>query len=346
MHYKRQVLLLAAFLVIFVAANFIVWKMSTEDLLTDNHYVGGDLARLGYYSGSKDCRKNSNDLPRRHVSIKNYSGGKVDMITIGDSFTNGGAGGKNAYYQDYIASINGFNVLNINRQVNLDVLTISSILLNNGFFDTFKPRYLLISMAERGCGDIAGTVDFDRNVSQKEMAQLKIVDYFARRPHVSFINDGNMKFVLYSILRRFSDHAFFNEVYVGKMREPLFSVRCSKDLLFFKYKKFLGKEEVARLNDNLNTLADRLNNKGIRLVFLPCLDKYTLYSDFIERNPYPRSTFFEDFRPLTKRYIFIDTKAILMEEVKKGEKDIFYADDTHWSWKAAKKLFETVRFDR
>ena len=128
------------------------------------------------------------------------------------------------------------------------------------------------------------------------------------------------------------------------MRAPLFSVMCGKDLLFFKSKKFFSRAELARLNDNLNTLADRLNKKGIRLVFMPCVDKYTLYSDFIEHNPYPRSTFYEDFRPLTKRYLFIDTKAILMEELKKGEKDIFYADDTHWSWKASSKIFSRIKF--
>ena len=346
MRYKQAALIFAAFIAIFVALNFIIWKMWTEDLLTDDHCDGGDMSRLGYYPCSKDCRKNSNDLPRRHVSLKNYQGGNVDLVTIGDSFTNGGAGGRNAFYQDYIASINDFKVLNINRLVNQDILTTSSFLLNNGFFDTIKPRYLLISMAERGCGDLAGSIDFESNVSQNEMAQLKIMDYYTKRPRVSFINDGNMKFLLYGILRHFSDHAFFNDVYVRQMREPLFSVRSGKDLLFFKSKKFFSPDEVARLNDNLNTFAKRLNKKGIRLIFMPCVDKYTLYSDFIESNPYPRSSFFEDIRPLTKRYLFIDTKAILMEELKRGEKDIFYADDTHWSWKAAKKIFETVRFDR
>lgn len=78
---------------------------------------------------------------------------------------------------------------------------------------------------------------------------------------------------------------------------------------------------------------------------MPCVDKYNLYSNYIINNPYPRSIFFEELRKLPKRYHLIDTKAILTEEVRKGEKDVFYADDTHWSWKASKKVFETIKFE-
>ena len=77
---------------------------------------------------------------------------------------------------------------------------------------------------------------------------------------------------------------------------------------------------------------------------MPVVDKYNLYSNFIVDNPYPRSTFFEKLRQLPKRYAFIDTKQILMEELERGELDLYYPDDSHWSWKAPQKIFNTVRF--
>jgi hypothetical protein len=52
--------------------------------------------------------------------------------------------------------------------------------------------------------------------------------------------------------------------------------------------------------------------------------------------------FFELLRPQLKEYRFIDTKKLLVEEVNKGEKDVYYSDDTHWSWKAAKKIAENM----
>jgi hypothetical protein len=80
---------------------------------------------------------------------------------------------------------------------------------------------------------------------------------------------------------------------------------------------------------------------------MPAVDKYELYRDLIvpaDLGRAPRSIFFEELRKLPKSYRFIDTKALLEEELKRGELDIFYADDSHWSWKAPQKIFETVRF--
>jgi hypothetical protein len=129
----------------------------------------------------------------------------------------------------------------------------------------------------------------------------------------------------------------------------MFNVKDGATLLFYREDiKNIEKSNaasIANLNDNLNLLADKLAKKGIRLYFMPCVDKYNLYGEFIVNNRYPRSTFFELLRSLPKRYTFIDTKSILIKELRKGEKDIFYADDTHWSWKASQKIFETVRFD-
>jgi len=78
---------------------------------------------------------------------------------------------------------------------------------------------------------------------------------------------------------------------------------------------------------------------------MPSVDKYNLYSRFIVDNPYPDSRFFEELRKLPKRYVFIDTKKLLLGELERGEKDLFYPDDTHWSWKAPKRIFSEIRFD-
>jgi hypothetical protein len=77
---------------------------------------------------------------------------------------------------------------------------------------------------------------------------------------------------------------------------------------------------------------------------MPIVDKYNLYSDYIVGNSYPRSVFFEKLRKQSRRYELIDTKAILEPDVRAGERDIYYSDDTHWGWKASDSIFRTVRF--
>jgi hypothetical protein len=86
-------IILATYFAAFILVNLLIWKGWTEVLLS-SRYEGGDLARLGYVSGLKKVRTTYNDLPEQHQEMKDYGGGKVDMITIGDSFSIGGGEGR------------------------------------------------------------------------------------------------------------------------------------------------------------------------------------------------------------------------------------------------------------
>jgi len=41
--------------------------------------------------------------------------------------------------------------------------------------------------------------------------------------------------------------------------------------------------------------------------------------------------------------LFIDTKEILARTLENNELGIFHQDDTHWTWKASKAIFSTIR---
>ncbi|MSN26397.1 MAG: hypothetical protein GJV46_11095 [Geobacter sp.] len=346
MNYKHFALSFIVLLVFFTGGNYFVWKCWTEDLLSDRQYQGGDLARMGYIDTSKHNRKSIDDLPRRHVEFANYAGGKVDIVTIGDSFSNGGAGGKNRYYQDYIATLHGMEVLNIPPYKDLDPVRTVSIMLNSGVLDSMHPGYVMVSMHEWGyMPALASPVDFSTSLDRDSIKRLRPMEYNAPHPVVNFINNGNVKFLLNKLLYKFADHTFVSRVYKRKLSQPLFSTPDDSSLLFLRPKITSDDKALLALNSNLNILADRLAEKGIKLVFMPCVDKLTLYSDFLVSNPYPVSTFFEGLAKLPKRYRFIDTRAILLQELRKGEKDVFYADDTHWSWKASETIFHTQRFN-
>ena len=286
------------------------------------------------------------DLPVRHLELSDYSGQKIDVLTMGDSFSGGGAGGRNRYYQDYIATINNCTVLNLAPYQAIDNISALSIYVNNGYLDKIKPKYIILESSEKLCiENLARTVNFAAATPIAEMDKVKRLEYNARLPDVSLINEGNFKFILYSFLYNFSDDAFLSKVHMTELSRPFFSVKNAKKLVFLRddIRKIprATAESVEQLNNNLNTLADKLQARGIRLYFMLCADKYNLYRDYIVHNRYPASTLFEQLRKMPKRYEFIDTKAILAEELKKGEKDVYYADDTHWSWKASKIIFES-----
>lgn len=348
--YKKYTWRVLAVLLAFIAANAVIWKCWTESILAGTSN-GGDLARMGYLPGSKLPRKNHVDLPVRHLEEGEYRGQPVRVLTIGDSFSNGGGGGKNRFYQDYIASINRCTVLNIEPYQALDPMALTVALMNNGTLDRIRPRYLLLSVTEKfSVAQLAKPVDFTMHLAPEKLAGLKKMGYNSIPPvKVFFVNEGNFKFLWYSLLYRFSDNAYGGKTHVRELDRPFFSVKDSRRLLFYRDDirsiPLSNPKTMALMNANLNTLADLLREKGILLYFMPCVDKYDLYSRFIVENPYPASTFFDELRKLPKRYALIDTKKLLLEELERGEKDVFYPDDTHWSWKASRKIFSETLFE-
>lgn len=347
MKYKRLVLIVVAVLASFAALNYAVWKIWTQDLITDIHYSGGDLTRMGYILGSKLYRTNKVNLPRRHISLQEYRGQQVDVVTIGDSFSQGGGGGENRFYQDYIASIHKLSVINLTHYHDLDFISTISLFLNNGFLERMRPRFVLICATERNLKSMAQQIDFQRVVPIDTVMAFKEYPYRSHPSKVPFINSGNIKLPLNALWYSRTDHGLFGNVQLTDLTMDCFTVKNSRKLLYLPYEQGVDIADVQQLNENLNKLAERLGRKGIQLVYMPYVDKYTLYSKWLTRRKYPESQFFELLRPLPKRYHFVDTKALLREEVEQGGKDIFYPDDTHSSWKASKKIFENVKiFDR
>lgn len=356
MKYRSFSFWVCVLLLCFTLYNLVVWEAFTGELLTGTKCVGGDLARLGYIPWARICRQNEDTLPQRHIEAADFTGGTVDVITIGDSFSNGGGGGKNRYYQDYLATRNNFTVLNIPQLKDIDKINTLSILNNNGYLDRLQPRFVLLECAEKMClQDLPGSIDFELSITTSEFSKHETVNYKDFPPtdntqlfKVDFFSEANLKFARNSLLYNFSANAFGSPVYKAKLSKPFFSTSDPELLLFhvsdIKDRKQYSVDNITRFHDYLNTLSDRLRAKGITLVFMPCVDKYNLYSEYLLDNPYPKSNFFEVFGKLPHRFKYIDTKDILRKELAKGEKDIYYADDTHWSWKASQRIFTDVRF--
>lgn len=339
-----------AVLAVFLAANFVIWKSFTADMLNAGEYVTPDLVRLAYVSGSTLRRKAGCTLPKRHIESAEFSGQRVDVLTIGDSFSNKGEVGPNQLYQDWLATEHNLTVMNVRPLNGLDEFETLIVLLNSGYLDLVRPHAVILETAERYCiGRYTGGVDFGLTKPRGEIEeQYGRPEGKHSLPVMSFVNMSNVKFLANSILYKFSANAFFSQVYIKDLSAPFFSVPRARRLLFFREElssiPFATARSVGVLNENLNVLAQRMKKKGITLYFMPAANKYTIYSDYIVDNPYPRSVFFELLRGLPKHYVFVDTKAILLEEVKKGEQDVYYPDDTHWSWKASKKIAESMKF--
>ena len=92
------------------------------------------------------------------------------------------------------------------------------------------------------------------------------------------------------------------------------------------------------VNQNLNTAARLLKAKGITLIFFVAADKSDLYYPYIlNKKGRSQNPFFQKMRDVQgKEYTYIDTLPILRQALERGEKDVYWLDDLHWSHKGIK----------
>lgn len=346
--------LLSFTILIFLAYHLSIWYFYTSKMLNlPTQHVVGDLGRMSYQINSLDYRKNYKDLNVSHFYKINYNGQKIDIVTLGDSFFNGGSGGKNAYIQDYLVQDTNLTVLNIlNFNPQQSPITLIENMIETGWFNKYEPKYFILETVER---DIPTIFNLTQKFPIKDLTQLEAEilspgqDLFTFVPEVSMINTANYKISYYRLVYIYNNHAQ-KQVYKFKLIKDLFSVKNSNTLLCYnediKRIASFSNNKLNEVNDKINKLSQTLSNYGIKLIFLVSVDKYDLYSDYIENNPFPENTFFQRYNNLKKDYIFIDTKNILTKLLKDNTLDVFYADDTHWSYKAneaiSKKLSKYI----
>ena len=343
---------------VFLIFNFIIFFNFTNKVYpeTSNSTIG-DLARMSYSVDIIQERENITDLEKLHLYQNQYNYENIDMVTIGDSFSNGGAGGKNRYYQDYISTIYNKKVLNLNIQNYKNYLEIIAFFANSGYLEKIGAKYVLIESVQREAlvrfarNDLNLAIKTDKNLEtifRNSMETYNIEKLHNLKP--SIINNLNLNAFIYNIKYYIKGYGKLNSsVYIEKLNKDLFTSKSSSKLAFYhediKKLSLETKENIELLNHNFNNLADILESKGIKLIFMPAVDKYNLYRPYIISNNYSESIFFEYLSTLDKKYIFINTKEILSKNLENSERDIFYADDTHWSYKASNNIIESDAFN-
>lgn len=326
------------FLAVILAAlglNFFIWKNVTSIILPQDGSIVGDLARMSYRTDIIAKRTGLVSSSQFHHEYFEDIGA-VDLITIGDSFSNGLGTGLGCFYQDMISKKYDLKILNLGLIEHGDnPIENILMLLQTKEFSELTPKYILLQVVERKIIDLLA-VDINWNVSSKAMrlGQLAAIKT-SEIPPQHFLNASNLKVLLYPILYQYDDNAYISKAYMAQLSESLFSSEGAKVLSFY-FEDLLNiskssRKTISYVVKNLNHLARILQKKGIKLIFMPTVDKYNLYSEYIVNNPYPKSSLFELFREASMDFAFVDTKYILSESLSEGVKDLYYSDDTHWS---------------
>lgn len=266
----------------------------------------------------------------RIESLSNYS---YSIITCGDSFSQLGLYG----YQNYM-SLKGLSIINYfpYGPLRWNPFQNAYDLMNLGYVDSTNVKVLIIESVERSLYQRLSKMDFTH----------------------TFLNEGNEEITCHSrdIL---SEAKIYFDVQVGLKEEeyPVKQLSLNKQLfsgthgniLYFYQDDVIENgfsipiDSCSQIRSNIDAIYDKAISKGILLYILICPDKYDLYQDFIVDNPYPRKTINEDFRRIVgNRDDIIIGKELLLPYVKNGEKDMYYLDDTHWSYKSSKIIADSL----
>lgn len=317
---------------------------------------GGDLSRIGKISIPKEYRNIFKNEFQEKIRFQDFSNidldknNSINILNIGDSFSRQGSIG----YQNYLSSYD-LSVVNIVTGMNDTDAPIQLLFafVNGDLLDKLKTDYIILETVERSFVSSSLKVDMNKKVSAKDFSKtyggkLKNKEKESSSLELGIFQDMTFYF-FWNILYHFDERAYTAKTYKVNLTKKLFSTP-QNELLFYRDDvddiKHNTIESVRELNKTLNILSKRLNEKGVKLIVLPAPNKYDVYYNFIANNHFPPNKFFDYLKEEKKEYIYINSKDLLLQHINNGTKDVYFADDSHWSPIAskiiAKKIFEEL----
>lgn len=330
--------------------HLVIWEKRTSYFFDkEKSKKIGDLARLSYKLNLSKNRYNEEHkkIPKFH---KVFNGQKnLDILTIGDSFSSGG-GPDFDYYQDFIADRYKLNIANL-KIVN-DLSSTFEVAIQKEFLKKYNPRVIIIQTVQREFLN-----RFEKKYKEFEYSEKYIDDFLFRhkaknindqeKPGFDFITNLNFKPFLFDILYLFSENAFFSKVYIVDIKKNLFDHIYGNKLLFY-YKDLEGHEDksckrVKSVVENLNKYAENLKKFDTKLMLLIAPDKFHIYKQYLHKQK-NENKLFDCIRSSKIKFEFINSDILLKNAVKNGVKEVYQFDDTHWTSKAIKILFDKSLF--
>ena len=343
---KKYILCVASVLYAFMIINLILW-----------HGVVGHVFMLGEFS-----RIGSTVFPeplteyihysQHHAEFANYAASGLkesfDVLTIGDSFTNGKDGGS---YPDCLVNNYGLKVLNV-RLTNYDPVQTLYILNESGWLDEISPSVVILESVERSAQKrLGGKIVIPLKMGAddvKHLLRIPLSDEnlsYGLMPAVMI--QANMKYLTNKLHHLRNPEELSPEACITKLERNFFTNTGYENTLLFLAEdlEYLTEPLNAEImNQNLNNAANLLKAKGIKLLFFAGVDKYDLYYPYIiDKKGRPENPFFHKIRELQgKDYVFVDSMKLLREALERGEQDVYWLNDTHWSHKGIKLVCDEL----
>jgi len=329
-HFLTRMAVGAVPLVLFILTTVYFWFCIRPNLRGDL----GELGKIQFDPGYSDSIL-APVLP--DCMVCDYIPGKplTGVLTIGDSFSQQ----KHNGYQNFLAHRLGERVTNyVLCPAEGDTPEQSAVdMLNSGFFDDCPGiEYVVIETVEREFVDRLNNLDFNRRAD--------------RLPGEASSSGGGTRSddglgVFRRMIRQGIDWIKLSlgletsPVCVVDLTKECFTVPDGESRLYF-YKDDLAclsatDDELSAAASNLKVLHSMFAGKGIKMIFMLAPDKYELYQHLAVGGVYPRRMLGRQLSALDTLGFVVNPLPELTRSLDMGEKDLYMANDTHWSSRGA-----------
>lgn len=294
----------------------------------------GDLGALGklrfdnIYHNSMLKPRTANDMP----SIYQPGDSLPSIVTIGDSFSDQYPNG----YQSFLADMLHCEITNIPLDSHLtDAIPGAFRLVNSGFFDNHpQVEWVIVECGEKSMlrqwllADTLAVADPLPIINFKEIPDESVLT-FSRRIFSQGID-----------WLKLSSGIVENPVKSIKLNRKCFTQPGKEDMLFFvkdDLKRLSASEaQLSEVDKRLKNLHSRFARRGIKMIYLIAPAKYGLYQHIAIDNPYPARLFSRQMSVFGNLDFVVNPYPVLKNAIDSGMKDVYMADDTHWSPEGAK----------
>lgn len=364
MNAKKYCIAISTIFLVFIITNIIIWHYGTKNSfgIGKGH---GDLGRIaGLHITDPNTHPINYLIKHREFQdvMDNTDDIKADVLTIGDSFSNGGGGN---YYQDYLCSKYNWSILNVPSKPYNNALQILYILEESGLLAQIQPKVVILESLSANMKYRFGMespqipkIDIDgfkqaqkcsltTEQTERELFYEKIVPGIMLKANLSYIEAW--------AYRRMNPNDYHLNEGVGMMNlnRAFFSNPGWEDKLVFPFSDanvHYDEKTLDNIVNNINGAADLCKKHDIELVFMPVENKFDVYYPYIVDPPpqYTESMVLRDMSNLPHRFIMINTSDVLRKKLESDDKeeyiDLFWVDDLHYSWKAHEAIAEQLQY--
>ena len=291
----------------------------------------GDLGRLGQIPFGKEYERNLQKKYLPTLRVDNFSGNEsshYNVVTIGDSFSQQGISG----YQNYLASLENNNVLNIERcSKDISPEQFAVDLLNSAFFTKLNPRVVIVQSIERHFIFRLRDLNFKSNNQDNKQSITNTGQPTEAKPR-TFLES------MTSWIRLSCDYQ--DPVKEVTLKCDFFNSRDKSNKLYFYADDLLfpniSKSDIDKAKFNLVRLKDVFKSLHIQLIYVVAADKYDIYQSYIVDNKFPENISLNYFADFESDPFYLNTKKILLPLIQNKIEDVYLLNDSHWSYKGSK----------